>query len=354
MSPRLRFTTDDLWLLLMVSIWGMNLTVLKVVFREMPPLAFNAVRFGAASLAFAALIRRAEGSGATWIPRGDLGKVAVLGLLGHTGYQMCFVLGLHRTTATHTSLIFGTTPLVIALLSTWRGHERLGWPMWCGLVSSATGVVLTVSGRQEQAGRALSTLAGDALILCGVLLWALYSVFSKPLLSRYSALRLTGLSMMAGTLPLVLIALPQSFGVEWGAVSLQAWAGVGFSALLAVVLCYAIWFRSVARVGNARTAVYGNLVPVFGSLFAVALLGEPFSGQLALGAVFILGGIVLTRLRYRTRAGAVVNSPRSVRQNLLPFRPGPTFVPADATDATSQRSRGTVSEGSTLPADQPP
>lgn len=311
MTPRLRFTADDLWLLLMVCIWGLNLSVLKVVFREMTPLAFNAVRFTAASAAFVVLIGALEGWRQPWIEPRDLGRVAVLGLMGHTGYQLCFVLGLHRTTATHTGLIFGTTPLVIALLSTWQGHERLRWPIWTGLLSSATGVELTVSGRQVLAGRDLSTLGGDALIVGGVLLWALYTVFSKPLLARYSALRLTGLTMVAGTVPLVLLAIPECARLAWRRVGPAAWAGLAFSAFLAVVLCYLIWYRSVARVGSSRTAVYGNLVPVMGPTFAVWLLGEPISGQLALGGLFILGGIVLTRLHHRPRAPEAPSHPPS-------------------------------------------
>ncbi len=312
MPSRLRFTADDLWLALMVAIWGLNLSVLKVVFRQVTPLAVNAVRFSVSSLAFVGLILWLEGArrwpGALARDRrrgllepGDWPRVVGLGLLGHTGYQLCFVLGLNRTTATHSALIFGTSPLVVALLSTWMGHERVGWPIWAGLVSSAAGVALTVSGEQSQSGRALSTLSGDALILTAVLLWACYTVLSKPLLSRYSPLRLTGLSILGGTLPLILVAAPDLARLDWSGVSLTTWAGLAFSTLLAIVLCYVIWYRSVARVGNARTAVYGNLVPVAGAAFAAWLLSESLSGQLALGAVFIFGGIALTRWSQRHR-----------------------------------------------------
>jgi drug/metabolite transporter (DMT)-like permease len=312
MPSRLRFTADDLWLALMVAIWGLNLSVLKVVFRQVTPLAANAVRFAVSSLAFVGLIlwlegaRRRPGDVARdrrrgLLEPGDWPRVVGLGLLGHTGYQMCFVLGLNRTTATHSALIFGTSPLVVALLSTWMGHERVGWSIWAGLVSSATGVALTVSGQQNRSGQVQSTLSGDALILTAVLLWAGYSVLSKPLLSRYSPLRLTGLTIVGGTLPLVLVAVPDIARLDWGAVGLTTWAGLAFSTLLAVVLCYVIWYRSVARVGNARTAVYGNLVPVAGAGFAAWLLGERVSGQLALGAIFIFGGIALTRWSQRQR-----------------------------------------------------
>ena len=57
-----------------------------------------------------------------------------------------------------------------------------------------------------------------------------------------------------------------------------------------------LWYRSVKKVGNLRTAVYSNLVPVFGTLFGVLLLGERLTAGLGMGAACILGGIVLTRV----------------------------------------------------------
>jgi drug/metabolite transporter (DMT)-like permease len=297
----LRFTVDDLWLTLMVGIWGLNLSVLKWVFRDLAPLPFNSVRFLLASLAFVILIRWREGWRALLAPAGDAWRIGGLGLLGHSAYQLCFVLGLSLSSATHAGLIFGTTPLVVALLSTLKGHERVDWPIWAGLTCSVTGVALTVGARQSQGGRPLSSPAGDALLLLAVLCWALYTVHSKPMLGRYSPLRLTGLTLVIGTVPLVAVAAPEIGRTDWGAVRLSSWGGVLYSSLLALVLCYLIWYRSVARVGNARTAVYSNLVPIVGPSLAAWLLREPISGRLGLGALFILAGITLTRWHHRER-----------------------------------------------------
>jgi drug/metabolite transporter (DMT)-like permease len=198
---------------------------------------------------------------------------------------------------------------VVALLSSFKGHERVDWPIWTGLVCSVTGVALTVGSRQSQGGRPLSHPGGDALLLLAVLCWALYTVHSKPLLARYSPLRLTGLTLWIGTVPLLAVAAPGLARTDWGAVSLASWAGVLYSALLALVLCYLIWYRSVARVGNARTAVYSNLVPVVGPGLAAWLLREPVSGRLGLGALFILAGITLTRWHHRERRPQVPAPP---------------------------------------------
>ena len=73
------------------------------------------------------------------------------------------------------------------------------------------------------------------------------------------------------------------------------WAATGYSFVFALVIAYILWYRSVHKVGNIRTAVYSNLVPVIGTLAGWIFLGERLYPALGLGAAAIFAGIVLTR-----------------------------------------------------------
>jgi drug/metabolite transporter (DMT)-like permease len=53
----------------------------------------------------------------------------------------------------------------------------------------------------------------------------------------------------------------------------------------------------VELIGPARAGLFVNLVPVFGALLAVLLLGEPFAPYHALGLALVLGGIWLAERR---------------------------------------------------------
>jgi drug/metabolite transporter (DMT)-like permease len=92
-------------------------------------------------------------------------------------------------------------------------------------------------------------------------------------------------------------AVPDLISQDWGSVSVGAWAALCYSFIFALVVSYVIWYRSVKQVGNVRTAIYSNLVPVFGALCGVLLLGEKVTPGLGLGGACILGGIALTRLQ---------------------------------------------------------
>ena len=49
----------------------------------------------------------------------------------------------------------------------------------------------------------------------------------------------------------------------------------------------------VVLAGPGRAGLFVNLVPVFGSILAVLLLGEPFAFYHAAGLALVLGGIGL-------------------------------------------------------------
>jgi drug/metabolite transporter (DMT)-like permease len=62
------------------------------------------------------------------------------------------------------------------------------------------------------------------------------------------------------------------------------------------VVAYLLWNRSVKAIGGARTAIYMCLTPVVAVFGAWLLLGERPHALQAIGAVFIIVGVLLTRI----------------------------------------------------------
>ena len=93
------------------------------------------------------------------------------------------------------------------------------------------------------------------------------------------------------------------------AIPLWTWGGVAYSGVFSIGIAYLLWYRGVQRLGNSRTAVYSNLVPVSALLTAWLWLGEVPTGLQLMGAVVILGGLTGTRLSGRGQAPEP-NSPR--------------------------------------------
>ncbi|MDJ0739498.1 MAG: DMT family transporter [Gammaproteobacteria bacterium] len=62
-------------------------------------------------------------------------------------------------------------------------------------------------------------------------------------------------------------------------------------------LAYLFWNRGVAMLGANTAGHFAHLMPVFGSLMAVAFLGEDFGPHHAIGAALVAGGIALLAWR---------------------------------------------------------
>lgn len=285
----------DLELLAVVVFWGLNLTVAKFGLTEMAPLAFNFIRVAAATGALlAVLAARREGTPA-W-RRGDALRMALLGLVGHAAYQILFIEGLARTTATHAALIFGLTPILVALLSHALGHERIGARMWAGASLAFGGVYVIIAGMPPPGGPE-PTPAGDLLILAATVCWAVYTTLSRPVLARHMPLRMTALTMAWGCLFLAPVSALPVISQDWLSVTGTGWASMTYGIFFPLVFAYLLWYRAIRAVGSFRTALYSNLVPVTGALTGWLVLGERLYPALGLGALAIFSGILLSRWR---------------------------------------------------------
>jgi len=278
-------------MLLVCLIWGVNFSVTKIAIGEIPALPFTAVRFALASLLLWVIVRVVEGPAR--IDRAAWRRLIVLGIVGNTCYQLLFVLGLARTTATNSALIVATVPTVVAVIAGALRLERITRRMWWGIGLGTLGVVLVIAagGVEFSTG----TLRGDLLTVLAVFCWAGYTVDLRRLPTGISPLRVTMVTSVAGTPGLVLAGLPGLFRLDWTTISTTGWAALAYATLLSLVVAYILWNRSVQTVGGTRTAIYMCLTPLFAVIAAWLILGERAHPSQAIGAVLIVAGVLLTR-----------------------------------------------------------
>jgi drug/metabolite transporter (DMT)-like permease len=212
-------------------------------------------------------------------------------------YQFLFIFGLDRTLAANAALLLAATPMLTALLSAVLGHERVGRPVWIGVIATFVGIGLVIAGGGERLTWRGGTLAGDLLMLGSSVAWSVYTVGARGPIARYGSVTVTAWTLWIGTIFIVLAGLPDLFRLEWGAVSALAWGSTAYAGLLGIGLAYLMWYRGVGKIGNTRTAVYGNLVPVVALPTAWLLLGEVPGAWQLVGAAVIIGGVTLARLR---------------------------------------------------------
>ncbi len=279
-------------LLVTVVIYAFNFTATKFALENgFEPLSYSSMRFVVAAAAFAMLTWTREST--LRVARIDLKLLGLMALIGIVLNQLFFSFALDRSSASSTSLLFGTFPIFVGLIASAVGTERLARRHWAATLVSFGGVALVAAG----AGNASfdGGIVGVFLGLGIAATWAGYSVGIRPLLARYSAYRVSAWVMMLGAVPLTLISLAHLFGQDWGAITGLAWMAAVYTIVVGLVIANVTYFTSIERVGAARASLYLNLQPFLGALLAVLILSEELSGAQIVGGAVIALGILIAR-----------------------------------------------------------
>ena len=281
----------DLMLLATVMIWSLNFTVTKYVLSHgFKPLAYGGLRFSAAALLFMGITWARERS--FRLRRRDILFILGAAAVGIFLNQVGFVYGTKLTTATTVALIFGTLPILTALFAAAAGIERLHSRFWVAAAVSFTGVCLVAAGAKGGIG---GDFWGYALVLLGAATWAAYSVAIAPLMSHYTASRISAYTLAIGAVLLLVAGAPQLASQDYGSLPSLVWVAYVFAVLGPLCLTNLLWFNSIEQVGPSRASLYANLQPFLGAIFALLILSESITALQVGGGLLIAAGIVLSR-----------------------------------------------------------
>ena len=217
------------------------------------------------------------------------------GFLGVALNQIAFLGGLALTLPSHAALLYALTPTVVLLLAWARGQERPGPRKLGGLALAFSGVLVVLSGWAGAGALPPRWILGDLMVLVAVVAWAAYTVVSRPLVQKHGAQRATTLSILFGLAifaPLGLLGLP---GLVVAAVPPMAWVGLVYLGLMTSVVSYLLWFHALSMKEPSRVAIATNGQPVATALLAWVFYSQPITPAFAVGAVLVLGGVLLTQ-----------------------------------------------------------
>jgi drug/metabolite transporter (DMT)-like permease len=277
-------------------LWSGNWILGRALREAFDPISLNFWRWLVAALVMAPFAAGAVRSRISLI-RQHAGLYALLALTGVAGFQSLVYLGLESTTAINAVLINAAGPLFMMICSWILERDKAGARQIAGMVLSFLGIVIIVC--QGDAGR-LATLEfhrGDLWILIAMPMWGIYSVLLKrcPPELRGVGFAFTiaaiGVAMM---LPFYLFDLVTAPPRVHGPGDIAA---VLYVAIAASVIAFLFWNRGVAMVGANAAGFTLPLLPAFGTVLAIVLLGESLHAFHAAAFATILAGVGLATYR---------------------------------------------------------
>lgn len=289
-------------LTLMVVIGSSTATAAKLASREIPIGLMPLVRFGLAGLCLLPLVWRDLGR----IWREDCGRLLAASVFCVPVNQTFFLNGNHLAPTSHTALIYASCPLVVLLMVTALGQERLRPERLAGVLASVLGVIVIGLGNLGCAGIGGSqALWGDLLLIGAVTSWGAYLTVNKPLVVRHRPVPVLAATFLIGTalhLPVAAVTMAH-WGPALRAASWGAWTSLVYMALIVSVCGLACQNIALRRFDASQVAVVGNISPVLTVVWGILLLGEAMTPALALGGALTLGGVLWSNRPMRGRIG---------------------------------------------------
>jgi drug/metabolite transporter (DMT)-like permease len=272
-----------------VFFWGLSFVATKIALQSFSPFCLIFFRFFAASIFFLVLLRR---TGFPPLNGKSLRALALLAIMQPGLYFLFETFGLQYTSATKTSLIIATIPVVVLVLSALFLKERLRPVNIVGIVFSLAGVAMLVfGGRVPTAQHGM--LIGDMLIFGAVLAASVYMIMTRRLGETLSSLQITGMQIIFGALlflPLFLWDLPR---FDWHAVTRESFIALLVLTVFATIGAFICYNYALTRIPAAQAAVCINGIPLVTACGAWVLLGETLTLMQLLGGALVLVAVLL-------------------------------------------------------------
>lgn len=291
-------TSAFLLLALANLFWAGNWVIGRALRDSIDPIALNFWRWVVAALVLAPFALPAIAANRVAIRR-SAGLLLLLSLTGVALFQTLIYVGLRTTTTVNAVLLNSSSPLFMLLCSWAIERDRAARGQITGMLISLAGILVILARGEPARLLQLEFHAGDAWILLAMPVWGIYSVLLKrrpPELGGVLFLFLISVAGVAMLAPLFLLQAPLRLPAAEQA------AGVLYVGLAASVGAFICWNRGVAAVGANAAGFTLHLLPAFGTLLAIALLGETFQGFHAAGVATILIGVVVATRSGQRRA----------------------------------------------------
>jgi drug/metabolite transporter (DMT)-like permease len=301
---RSQFATDSAaaygaYALLIVTTlaWGANAVAGKLAVGHVSPLLLTNMRWGlafVAALPFAwpHLRRDAPVIRRHWL------MLFAFGAVGFACFNAALYSALNYTSTINVVIEQAGMPGVIFALNFLVLRQRVRAHQMLGFVTTVAGVALIVSGGALSRLLTLDLNRGDALMLVAILCYGGYTAalrFKPPMHWLSFVAVICGAAWVA-SLPFAAWEFASNSSVV---PDLQGWSVALFTALVPGLIAQTLFIRSNERVGANRAGVFLNLIPIFGTLLSVLLLGETLAVFHVAALALVLSGIALAERRRR-------------------------------------------------------
>lgn len=288
-------------------LWGVAATLGRAAFtgrllpggqalRPIEPLILSQSRTGFSFLVLLPILVWRAGWRQLLLPRADLGRMLLLGVLGTAASNYFYYLAIQRTNVATAIILQYTAPVWVLLYAVGRGRQKATLQRVAGVGLAVAGctMVINVFGsggfRPDTIGLIAAVLAAFA--------FAFYNVFGHDLLTRYNRWMVVLYVTFGASLFWIVVNPPWEIAAAHH--SGAQWLFLLIFAMISALLPFSFYAAGLQHLEPTRAIVVSCLEPVFAILIAAMALGEVMRPVQVAGIALVLVATLVVQAPERT------------------------------------------------------
>lgn len=277
-------------------IWSGNFIIARGIINDIPPVSLSFFRWLTAVMLLLPIAWRHIKP--SWIiVKQNKSYFIWTALMGVSLFNTFVYIAGHTSTAINLALIgTSSSPIISVILAHYFLKEHITWRRVVSISICLSGILFLLSKGNLMNLLQLKITVGDAWVLLAAFCFAVYNILTRKKPKEISALGFLFFVFLIGTImlfPAYVVESVSSKAIIWSWKSASAiiYLGLGTS-----VISFLFWNRSIKEMGAGRTALFGNLIPIFSSIEAVILLGEKITIIHIISFVLIAVGLLIDNI----------------------------------------------------------
>ncbi|HUR65386.1 MAG TPA: DMT family transporter [Chitinophagaceae bacterium] len=278
-------------------IWAGNFIIARGVIKDIPPVTLAFFRWLSATIIILPFAWKYIPQAVQFVKQRP-GYFLLSAVTGVSMFNTFVYIAGHYSTAINMAILGTcTSPIISVILAKIFLKERIPFLRVLGMIVCIAGILLLLSNGNFQHLVSFRFTKGDWWILAAALTFAIYNTSVKKKPASMPSVSFLFTVFLIGTiilLPFYLYELKEKGGIDFDLPNLSAILYLGLGAS---VICFLIWNKAIAALGTGRTALFGNLIPVFSSIEAVIILNEEISTIHTISFILVVAGLVIANLK---------------------------------------------------------
>ena len=206
-----------------------------------------------------------------------------------------FSLGIRMTTANATAILYTTTPLLVAIIAHKTIQENVSSQKAIGILLGFIGVLMIAFAPPLHAGRLVEgDVLGNTLIAAGVLMWSLFAIRSRFVISKgYTPLTITYIFFITTTIIFLVLSMPYMNQVQLAFLNINYLFLFFYFGIAVTVVTYVLQ-QWVVQQTSATTASLTNYIQVISAIILNAIfLHEKVTLLFIVASIFVVFGVFM-------------------------------------------------------------